>query len=761
MNGSITNKSSFFVSAEQRNTNNVNAWAIPWAVLLTDPTQPFNAITNPYVATQSFPVSLVNQRIRDNVSARVDWQIGAKNTFTARYGFWSESEHDDLNQGSLAIASTPAMNPTTHESNTDHTVQMSDAFIINEHAVNESRFQYERQNENHYPDSTDRTVIVQGDFTGGGFPGQQSLDHTTRLEFQNLTTLSHGSHAIKFGTRIRDTRDANKTNTNFNGTFTFGSYDQYLNMANGLGNGTSFNTLVGEGYGPASASYTTTYTPGKMESLSNVFDLALFAQDDWKVSPRLTLSGGLRWETQNHVSDHSDWAPRASLAWAVDGGKNNKKTKTVLRAGYGLFYDRFSSNNLLTINRSDILEQTVFTNPTCGSSGTSLGLIDMSTCSSTGGSTASAPVKYEVSSTYHSPYTGQAGASIERQLFPGTSVTGTYLHSFGVHQMNTRNANQGTSGVVIGDAGDYLYQYYPEAVFKQNQLIVSVNGKLSKTLNVMGSYTLARANTNGAGGTASNAFNLDQDYGRASFVSRNMLFLMSTYTGPWGIRFNPFIIAQSGRPFNVTLPTDPLNNLFNQRPGVAASSDCASSTGRYVTTTLGCFDTHPVSGEQLAPINLGNGPAAVAVNLRISKAIGFGPKLGPTTPQADGGPPQGGPPSGGGGPGGGRGGPGIGGPGGGLGPGGLGGGGGRGPGGMGGSVSTGHKYSLNLSVQALNVFNNINYGMPNGTLTTTTDPVSGEVVPGSQFGKSTNLAGGIFSTGSAARRIFAQAVFSF
>jgi len=64
-------------------------------------------------------------------------------------------------------------------------------------------------------------------------------------------------------------------------------------------------------------------------------------------------------------------------------------------------------------------------------------------------------------------------------------------------------------------------------------------------------------------------------------------------------------------------------------------------------------------------------------------------------------------------------------------------------------------------VQALNVFNNINYGMPNGTLTTTTDPVSGEVVPGSQFGKSTNLAGGIFSTGSAARRIFAQAVFSF
>jgi hypothetical protein len=89
---------------------------------------------------------------------------------------------------------------------------MSDAIIINDHIVNESRFQYERQNENHYPDSTALTINVQGDFTGGGYSGQQSLDHTTRLEFQNMTTMSHGAHAIKFGTRIRDSRDANSTN---------------------------------------------------------------------------------------------------------------------------------------------------------------------------------------------------------------------------------------------------------------------------------------------------------------------------------------------------------------------------------------------------------------------------------------------------------------------------------------------------------------------------------------------------------------------
>lgn len=736
VSGSISKSASYFLSAERRITQNVNAWLIPDAVLQDG---------SDFVDVPNYGVSLLNLRSRNNASARFDVQLGAKNTLTARYGFWSEGEQGDLSGGSLPSAST-------HESNTDHTVQLSDAIILNDHAVNETRFQYDRQNENHYPDQDATTVIAAGDFTTGGNPSQIYRDHTTRLELWNITTLSHNAHAIKFGTRLRDSRDANFTSGNYNGTFSFSpatvggvSYTPgqvYQQVANGLASGTkTFADLYAEGFAPSSASFTS----GPESAVANAFDAALFAQDDWKVNPRLTLSGGLRWESQNHVTDHDDWAPRASLAYALDGGKG-KQPKTVLRAGFGLFYDRFSATNLLTIQHLDTQRQTVLNFPDCTS--TTARALDVSlleTCKSTGptASNAALPVRYQIAPSYHSPYTEQAGVGLERQLSKGTSLTLTYLHSFGPHQLVTRNANQfdpsmngGAGGYPLDPQGGYIYQFYPEAIFRQDQLITSVNSRLTRNLSLVGFYTLQRADSDGgAGSNASDAYNIGRDYGPATFASRNMLFAMANYTGPWALRFNPFLIAQSGRPFNVVLPVDTLNGFGNQRPTYATSSTPA---GDVISTPFGNLDKDALSGESLIPANIGVGPAGVAFNLRISRGFGFGPETGASGPSPDGG--------GGGGGGGGRhGGP----PGGGLGPGGLGGGGGgRGMFG-GGGASTGRKYALTFSAQALNLFNNIDYGGPNGTL------------GAPRFDRSTTLAGGIFSTGSAARRIFLQAVFTF
>jgi hypothetical protein len=277
----------------------------------------------------------------------------------------------------------------------------------------------------------------------------------------------------------------------------------------------------------------------------------------------------------------------------------------------------------------------------------------------------------------------------------------------------------------------------PEAIYKQNQMILSVNARLTPRLSVTGYYTLNRANSDT--GTASNSYDISQDYGRAAFVSRNQVFLMANYTGPWGLSFNPFLLAQSGRPFDIVTADDLTGDNFigQDRPTFATASTPAADL---VSTQYGNFDADPLGGT-IIPANLGNGPAAVAVNLRVSRSFGIGPEVGSSA----GGSPQGGR--------GGRGG-GFGGIGGGPfggGGGGRGGGGGGGP--FGGGASTGRKYSLTFSAQALNVFNDIDYGTPNGTVTTNSGP--------SRFGKSTSLAGGIFSSGSAARRIFIQAAFQF
>jgi hypothetical protein len=78
-----------------------------------------------------------------------------------------------------------------------------------------------------------------------------------------------------------------------------------------------------------------------------------------------------------------------------------------------------------------------------------------------------------------------------------------------------------------------------------------------------------------------------------------------------------------------------------------------------------------------------------------------------------------------------------------------------------GPANTGRKYSLTFNAQAMNLFNDIDYGQPVGSVIPTLNTSTGLYGPGSQFGRSPSLAGGIFSSGSAARRIFFQTTFSF
>ena len=78
---------------------------------------------------------------------------------------------------------------------------------------------------------------------------------------------------------------------------------------------------------------------GNPYSSISQYDVGLFAQDDWRVRPNLTFSYGLRYEWQTNITDHGDFAPRMGFAWAPGNAKNGRQ-KTVIRGGFGMFYDR-------------------------------------------------------------------------------------------------------------------------------------------------------------------------------------------------------------------------------------------------------------------------------------------------------------------------------------------------------------------------------------------------------------------------------------
>ena len=398
--------------------------------------------------------------------------------------------------------------------------------------------------------------------------------------------------------------------------------------------------------------------------------------------------------------------------------------------------------------KSGSVQQIVINNPTCF---LPIGLTSTNLLSC-GPLTSTQSTFDLISPTYHSPVSEQLGASLERQLTKTMALTTTYLRTLGVHQNATIDANAYLPGTYeysnpIAFPGvrphpllGQINETFPEAVFKQNQIIVNLNANITPRLNLSGNFNVNWVNSDT--GTASNSYNIAQDYGRAGFISHYQMFLTGNYYGPWGVTFNPFVVAQSGRPFDITTANDLTGDNFigQDRPSIATAADMTNFAADIVTTSYGTFNTVPQPGETPIPANIGNGPAAVAVNLRVSRTWGIGPEVDSAGGGRRPGGGPGGPPGGFGGMGGGMGGRG-----------GFGGGFGGPGGGFGGQGGTGRKYSLNFSAQALNLFNDVDYGTPVGT-----------VIPGStQFGKSTSLAGGIFSTSSSARRMFLQMAFQF
>ncbi len=696
--GPINKKASFFFTVQRRNIDEI-------AVVNTPA---LDANLNQIQLSESVP----NPRTRTNIGPRIDYQISTNNTLTARYQFYRDTQQ---NAGVGGSTLPQAGYDTT---STEHTVQISDTQILGTKVINETRFQYLRNNSGQTPLNTMPSINVQGAFTGGGSSSGAQTDHQDHYELQNYTSISQGKHFLKFGGRLRAVHEINMSSAGFNGSFIFPDLMTYQTAAQAVAGGA---VMV-----PGAIQFKLDATAnGMVPSVPvTVGDAGLYVQDDWKVSPTFTLSGGLRFETQNAIHDHADWAPRLGFAWGLGGG-GKSAPKTVLRGGFGLFYDRLSQDLVLNADRLNGVtqQQYVVPSPDC--------FPIVSSCPLTPGTQTT----YRISSSLHAPYIMQSAFSLERQVTKIANVTVSYLNSRGVHQFVSLNVNAptpGTPGSPPTNAAP-IYQYSSDGVFRQNQLIANFNIRAGAKLSLFGYYALNYANSDSSGASSfpMDSLDLGADYGRASFDTRHRLFVGGTIGLPHAFRLSPFMIFNSGSPYNVTVGRNDLNNdtILNDRPAFAMTSDPAC-----VSLIAKChYNQVPAASDALIPINYLTGPNHFTLNLRLAKSFGFGPEVGGKTGAQSGGGPSGG---GGGSRGGGGGGGGF----------------GRGPGGGGfggGGPATTRRYSLTFSVNARNVLNKVNAATPVGVLSSP------------NFGQSIALAGGPFSSAAANRKIELQAMFSF
>src|SRR5205807_3938336 len=93
----------------------------------------------------------------------------------------------------------------------------------------------------------------------------------------------------------------------------------------------------------------------------------------------------------------------------------------------------------------------------------------------------------------------------------------------------------------------------------------------------------------------------------------------------WNVRISPFLVAQTGAPFDITAGSDLFGTtMFNGRPGIGTG---AAKAG-LIPTAYGLLDPNPAPGQPPLPRNYGRGPDQINFNLRIAKSVGFGRERG-------------------------------------------------------------------------------------------------------------------------------------
>jgi hypothetical protein len=415
----------------------------------------------------------------------------------------------------------------------------NDRIILSPNLINQLQITLEKDEDVTSSVTNAQSIKVSGAFIGGGAQADVARTENT-IHVNEVITWSHGKHYIRAGVQLPQfSRRAVDDHTNRLGTFKFSS------LANYTGN----------------TPYVFTAQQGVGRGLYWINEFGSFIQDQIKLSPRLQLALGLRYDWQTFLGDNNNLAPRASLAYAPGKGK------TIIRVGTGIFYDRTGGDfpGIVKLHDGVVLHSIQIQNPKFplppnsdfNNLPTNLARFDPHV---------------------RAPYALQYSFGVERQLHKSVTLTAAYRGQVQVKSFRSRDAN-----APILPANPNLTANYPRPNLSYGQiqqiesggrtllnaLDLSFRGQAGRWFSGQAQYTLSRFDGNTAG---INAFPQDQyhpnaEWGRYDQDRLQRFNLMGNINPDHWLSLGVNATLYSGLPYTETTGDDYFHTgLGNARP---------------------------------------------------------------------------------------------------------------------------------------------------------------------------------------------------
>lgn len=561
----------------------------------------------------SLNASTATQTRADNYLIRGDMQPSKKHQVSVRY---LRENSPQLNQ-IIPVGTRPvSLAAAREEADVDQTVVGNWTYNLSSNVLNDLRLSFTQED----------VAFASPGFNGGTsqaelpptlqfntFVDQQSNVAQTRVNnsyrLADTLTWIKGSHSLKFGVDYNYVTADSVTADNLNGTFTFPT-DLPFNAADPRSYPERLSIRVG----------------GPLRTFQINHNSSVFAQDDWKISRKLTLNLGVRYDDETISADNNNISPRLGFAYDIGGN-----AKTVLRGGFGTFYQNTPFELITAFLTAGPFSSSFVRNfplnsadpgPRAGNFPTDPTLVNGPTvnraliASIVGSSTLLPNPAPTVDNTgRRMAYTRSFSIGLQRELMPKLGVTVDYIHTDGLDQFLTVNLNPGrrattsstgaitrqfsTLGAVIQNSFvPVITDQFGNLPFstlavtnvttrlnigktKYDALQFTLDRRVSRGLQFRTSYTLSkgRGNVSGNGVPTANfqtqsGLNLEEGEGPTAFDRRHNFVFSGLYRVPRtrGLIVSAIIRALSGTPFTIINSTiDANQNGINFDPLPAGS----------------------------------------------------------------------------------------------------------------------------------------------------------------------------------------------